>query len=937
MIGLQLRKNAIHSSIQYTRCKRVVEEDEWVFFLRGRLLLASIKTAWLVLVLLFPLFFTVVVKADIHAVSQPIYFNIPQQRADLALTTFAEQANLTLVFPFEKVKKKTANTLVGEYFLDEAIGILLKNTGLKPSFGDQLVLNIAIDYEEMNMHSKKQMFAALTAFFMGSSASVGALGQEVEAYSGKGLEEIVITASRREKNLNDTPISVAAIGSEEIDRKNISEMNDYLRLIPGVNLVDQGVGRNQVIMRGIAVDPQRSARASSSTVGIYFGEVPLVSLSALGGSPDLKMIDLERVEVLRGPQGTLFGSGALSGAVRNIPNAPVLDELSGSFKTGYSKTNEYGDDNTKFEGVINVPVSDSVAIRAVAYHHRTSGYVRNITGTQLANNGIVAGDENIGGSRPNILAQDAVGEFGGAGLYRDMDNVGETTYDGARLSILWQPTDDLGVNLTHIYQDVEQVGQPYVTLNTRGYTQVSLAFGENVNALSGKEEGQKDKVNITNLVVDYDFGWANLMSSTSLLTDDSEFNYEVSSFVRRSPLVNLIQKESEMFVQEFRLVSQGEGPFHYVAGIYYEDMESDEDRPHYATGEDLSLSFFGNPFGADNPLIDLGYRDRTVEQTAFYGEVSYDFSEQLEFTLGARRFDYERSNRNYGTGAFGERDRTDSFDESGTRFKANLSYNIDDDSLIYFQVAEGFRLGNTNAPINNSLCDVNNDGVLDGTSAPITDGFDSDDVENIELGIKLGLLENRMQVNAAIYSIDWTGIPLTVPAGKLPEQVEQECFANITANAGEAKSQGFELETTYQVTEAFRFSFGGAYTNAELSTDFPAGNGFDGDRLSGSPEYNVNLGINYDFDLSGNPSFIRSDYAYVGDYFNKLGEEGDEMGDYGQLNASAGIQIDQVSLEIYGQNLTNEDALTHIGVLVPDTRAFRLRPRTIGFNVGFHF
>ena len=216
------------------------------------------------------------------------------------------------------------------------------------------------------------------------------MAQDGEAATAQsGIDEIVVTATRRATSLQDTAISIAAIGGEEISRRNLSEMKDYLRAIPGINLFDGGVGRNAVVVRGLAMDPRFEANTGSPTTGVYFGEVPLAGLAAQSGSADLKMIDLERVEVLRGPQGTLFGSSSLAGAVRNIPNAPNTEELAGQISKLVIQILPNSEvSNTKVEGVINIPLIDDIlAVRAVAYRHDTSGYIKNIAGTQLATNG----------------------------------------------------------------------------------------------------------------------------------------------------------------------------------------------------------------------------------------------------------------------------------------------------------------------------------------------------------------------------------------------------------------------------------------------------------------------------------------------------------------------------------------------------------------------
>ena len=785
------------------------------------------------------------------------------------------------------------------------------------------------------MNSKKKLLASTIAFFVGGgiAQSGGAQEQGAGESDGYQLEEIVITASRRETSLNDTAISVAAVSGEEIGRRNLSEMNDYLRTIPGVNMIDLGVGRNGIIVRGISTNPQFDGGNSSASTGVYFGEVPMTGLALQGGTSDIKMIDLERVEVLRGPQGTLFGSSALGGVVRNIPNAPNLNQVEGNIKTGYSNTSGNGSDNTKFEGVVNIPlIEDVLAVRAVAYRHDTSGYIKNIAGTQLANGG-----EGL----PGIPLQDTVAAFGGAELYRDQDDIGATEHVGGRLSVLWRPSDAIDITLQHMYQDVEQSGIPAVQLNLGGYNQaihqVDIGGQPEVNGieipgLAGKKEGYADEMNLTNLTVEYDFGWANLLSSSAWIDNEGERDRTASAFFSGRLLTGALKRNSEAFFQEFRLSSQHDGPLQYIFGAYYEDIDVIQNI--LTVGSNDSIAFISAPPETVPILAD----DRVITQTeqlAFYGELSYDINEQLELTLGARRFDYERKKRSNGYSFGATRDITGETDEADTTLKVNLSYVPNDDTLLYVQWAEGFRLGATNFPVIKPLCDVDDNNILDGTSVEIKDGFGPDTTENIEFGAKLSLMDNRLQVNAAVYQVDWEGIPVFVVGGT-PGDPDRSCFGGLTTNGGVAESKGFELEAIYQLTESLRVNIGGAYTDAEFSEDaLGLING--GDRLVSSPEYNINFGFEYNFDLDGRPSYIRGDYAYIDEFFSKVGEAGEELGDYGQLNLSAGTAINQWSIELYGQNLTDEDAITHADVSVPDSRAYRLRPRTIGLNVAYQF
>ena len=771
---------------------------------------------------------------------------------------------------------------------------------------------------------RKNVLAAMVGLFAATGVAQQAYGQDGEAATAQGrIDEIIVTASRRAESLNDAALSVAAIDSKEIERKGLAGMEDYLATIPGVSFLDRGVGQNNFVIRGVTADPQGEGQRAGPSVGIYFGEVPLAGLGIGGGAANIRLVDMERIEVLRGPQGTLFGAGSLSGVVRNIPVSPDLRDLEGRVKVGYSRMAEEGGRNNKVEGAINIPlIEDVLGVRAVAYRHDESGYIKNNRASDPAFSTFLA-------------------SFG-VGTITDQEDVGNVEYTGGRIAALWKPIDKLNINLMYVKQKADQEGFPEAQLNTGGYTQTRVPFGgltvqsplQSTAVNIGSGEALDEDLTITNLVLEYDFGWASLLSSSSWIEQDNLLARDISSFFA-APVVQNVPTNTESFVQEVRLVSDMDGPFQYLLGAYYE--EQDQDFPSYISFVgDLALSPFGTPLGATNALFSDEFFELSLTQKAFYAELSYDITDQLKVTVGGRRYDYERDRFYLVTGLFdptganlaagGQKSAADA---SGTTYKANASYHLNDNNMFYAQWAEGFRPGGTNNPAPATLCDVNNDGILDGTNVSIRDFFDSDTLESYEFGAKSTLLEGRLQVNAAIYRNNWEGIPIDVQS--------PTCLFTQVGNAGEAKTQGFEIETTFNVTHALQLIAGGSYVDAELTSDAASLGGQSGDRLPGSPDYSVNVGLQYEFEIAGHSTYIRSDYAYVSGFHNNLAEQGPEAGDYGKLNVKAGMNFKDFYVEAFGHNLTNEDAITWLGTFLIDSRVNRLRPRTIGLNVGYQF
>ena len=344
-------------------------------------------------------------------------------------------------------------------------------------------------------------------------------------------------------------------------------------------------------------------------------------------------------------------------------------------------------------------------------------------------------------------------------------------------------------------------------------------------------------------------------------------------------------------------------------------------------GTDLSL----NSFAPGEILLFQRGDERNVEQRAFFGELSYDLSDQIKLTVGGRAFKYDRVDEaQFFDAAFSVESTVPSEgDESDHSLKAGIEYTPDESTLLYATWSEGFRLGYS-VPANPlPACDTNNDGVYDGSNGVSTGArlIDSDTVENFEFGAKFSLLNDRLQANTAVYQVDWDGIPIT----------QTFDFCSAPSNAGEARSRGAELELTYQIHDSMLVNFNSSYIDAELTEDAVALGAQAGDRLPGSPRYNLSLGLEYGFDLNGHDAYLRSDYAHVGGFYNNLQESGTEIGDYGKLNIKAGITVDQFDIDIYINNLTNEDSITWIDTEGFPNRGNRLRPRMIGLNVGYRF
>ena len=849
-------------------------------------------------------------------------FDIPSLKVEEALSQLAKQTGHQLLFSYALVNSHDSTAVKGEHSLTSALQQLLQTTPLTGHLTERGVIVVtdtsARNHMEkgrgnMNITTKKGLLAGLVGLFA-AGGMTQAVAQGGEAATGQSaIDEIVVTATKRATSLQDTAMSISALSSETIEKRGLVGMEDYLQAMPGVSYQDRGAGQNAIVMRGLSANPQTDNEA----VGVYFGETPTAGLSNAstgggGGNLDIKLVDIDRVEVLRGPQGTLYGSGSMGGTVRVIPNAPNAESLEGSISVNYSNTSEEGGNNTMVQGVLNIPlVQDELAVRAVAYNFRNSGFIKNVAAS----------------SDPDVDAILAGGKaFGAVPVNRD--DVGNDTYKGFRLTTMWLPADNLDITFGYTTQEIEQTGWPEVDLALDDFQQARLPVRD------GLSEGLENKVDIINLNANFRTSWGEFTSTSSWI-DYEHFSLFDFSFLLGLPIDSRGEKIVDNFVQEIRFSSDFDGPLQLLAGAYYEDRKSSRDFTLLFTGdpdmESTVISFFTAP-----PLPETFFSQQTfvdnVTQQAVFGELSYKITDQFTATFGGRYFEYEQEAPITLIGIFGDDSSNVSNKDSGSTYKLNLSYQLSDDVLIYGEWAEGFRLG---APqiITFPGCDADGNGLAelpDGSEIKIPDNVSPDELENFELGIKTSFAENSVILNASIYRINWSGMPV---------QTQLACGPSIIVNAGESTSEGVELETQIMLSENLRIDLSASYGEAKLAEDAPGlgASALKGTDLPGSANFNSTASIEYDFTLGRADAFIRFDYAYVGEYYSSFAKTGQNSGDYSTLNAKVGASIDQFNMDIFVKNLSNSDDFTWTENQFGFSRAYQLRPRTIGVNFGYTF
>ncbi len=861
------------------------------------------------------------VRHDIRIEAQPI---------GAALKALADQTGLQVLVLSQDAGDKRSPAVQGKLTNEEALAIILRNSGLTYQRIDDKTVAIrssaslsgSVATGQDGRHTMEGSLIQLARQDQ-SASPAGTEPQAATRQNAPGeldklkLDEITVTATKREERVMDVPLSIAVVSADDIDRRGLVNAEDYLRGIPGVNQAAEHWGQS-IVIRGIESSPSFQNAASGATVATYFGETSTTNSAGLGGGTniDIKLVDIERVEVLRGPQGTAFGNASLGGAVRTIPVAPKLDRFEGKVGASYSVTAGTGSDNTMIQAIGNVPlISNKLAIRASAYQFNDSGYYRNRAGSDAAFQALAAIP------------------YGAEAFARNEDDVGATKATGGRISALFQATDDLKFTLTYLTQKSEVDG--FAIANSGTFDQSVLGAAPE-HVLRGQRAGLFDSdIDIANATAEYDLGWGNLLATYSYLDSGATFVYPITINGPSLPwpLSGLGQGAHRENSGEVRLVTRLEGAWNFIAGVHVEDLDDRYPFQYLWHGSDAS-----NFLGPDR-LVGVSLDVRNLKQKAAFGEVSWRFLPRFTLTGGVRAYQYDRTvNVTTGGTLFGVGTSNLDADASGSSFRGNLSYKIGEDALAYASWSQGFRLGKPQAGLLPGVCDTNNDGIVDGTgnlTIEQTKRLESDEVDNYEIGGKLTALDRRLMVTADVYRIDWTGLPVLTYAPLPPAG----CGQNYNANAGAARSEGVELQVNYYLTRALRVDAGGSWMRARLSKDAPALNAPEGSRLPGAPRVNANFAMQYEFQIAGHEAFVRADSIYIGKFFGNLQESVDtESGGYVKVDATARVQIRKLNVDLFVRNLTNMDEFTFRSVLGGGPfYGYRPRPRTIGLQLGYQF
>jgi iron complex outermembrane receptor protein len=766
------------------------------------------------------------------------------------------------------------------------------------------------------------------------------------------LEEVIVTATRRTESVQDVPINITALSGDAMTDRGITSLAEIMREVPGFFVVNQG-GRNnsRIVARGINASPISAPEAlpntSGGTVSTYVGEIPLYV--------DLNVIDLERVEVLLGPQGTLYGAGTMGGAVRYLPKRPSFAGQELKLDGGLFSLAHSSGLGTNVSAVFNTPLSDTFAARAVLSYTDDPGFV---------DYDFVLREPGVSDPEPDFSDPADVT----ANLQRVKDADDQQLFSG-RVGLRWRPSEILDANLTYYYQQQDTGGR---TISNRE----GFGTGPYTSGLRYREPNER-RNQLLALEVEADLGFASLTSATGLSRykdqgqrDQSDllitlgFSYEL--FPAFSAFT-LDEQKDKNFSQELRLVSNLAGPVQWIVGGFYNRSKADISSKEFTPG-------YADYLGGSRPdaleYYSLTLNDLT-EQAAF-GEVSWRITDRWQVTAGGRWYKYDLDidsgydlplyNSVFGGAGPDEinlvLDPTGQND-SGSLFKFNTSFDFTDDVLGYMTISEGYRIGSSN-PV--PACQDPLPPGQNTCGQPEELQFYPDSTLNYELGMRSQWLDRRLTLNAAVYYIDWKDPQLlgSTVNGELP----------ITKNGRGAESSGVELSFNALLTDRLRLWGNYSYAKAELSKLAPAlistyapgtftrvtFDGQKGDRLPGSPQHQGSINLRYEMPLAnGWQAGLNYGISGISNVITRTGLRGDgeRLGGYGVNFASVDVADGPWTVSLYADNLFDKYAETGVRASVAYNQTVEndlgdpvrvrsyykdvLRPREIGLRFSYDF
>lgn len=733
--------------------------------------------------------------------------------------------------------------------------------------------------------SRRMLHALLMA---SAGISAPALAQETspapQADASGG--DIVVTANRRSESAQRVPIAVTALNPDELAAKGLGSLSDIASAAPAINFQQVSTGVNRIDIRGITTGTINvNETQDHPLVAIYLDDVPLALQS---GNPELKVFDLERIEVIRGPQGTLYGAGSMAGTIRYITAKPSTEGVSGSIEAGATIT-QSGAPGYNVRGLVNVPLTGDLAVRIGGYQGREGGWIDNL-GT---------GDKD---------ANDALSTQ-------------------ARVAARWTPSDRLTIDGSFTY----------ARLDTGGHNSVFQELPGRYKYTSDTPEGFKDRLAIYNLTGTYDIGGADLISSSSYVSRKTAYRKDYGYAGVFFGLPSLLDTSSVTtndlsdFSQEVRLVSSGSDVFNWTVGLFYEDVSKLNLQSIPSPGfDDAFGAIIGDPtfsskdvyLTTENDDLFQGYQKVDERQFAAFGEAKLTLG-KFDLTAGLRYFDFKQDFYVINTGIGGAispgvpTERLGQAKADGFNPRAVVAFRPTEDVMIYAEAARGFRYGGVNGPVPPTIC-VGAEGAA---------SFGPDKLWSYTIGEKAQFLDRRATVNISAFYVKWTDVQTTRLLN---------CGYTATENNGTVTSKGVELESRFRLTDAFTVALNASYTDA--TADGPIANvgAADGDRVPFFPRYTVAVSGDYRVPVGNGELALSADFQARG----KSATQFDPGNPLNRplpatqiVNASIRYEVEDWEFGVFGTNLNNSRNISLITpgqAYHPGDQVYYGRPRTFG-------
>jgi iron complex outermembrane receptor protein len=803
---------------------------------------------------------SLLVSCPSWAQGAPVYqFDIPSESLSQALKDFSAASSRQIVFSDAIVGNRAAPAVHGSYTSDQALSLLLAGTDLHVETSKSGVLMV----EPKNVQAAQVDRAA--------------------ERNSTEVETVTVTAEKRSETALNVPMGLTALSGDELQRTQSLRFEDYAGKVPGLSLIDAGAQGTQLVIRGIT----SGSVPLNSAVATYIDETPYSAEGPFTGpffnAPNLDTFDMQRIEVLKGPQGTLYGANALGGLLKYVTNAPDPSGFAGQVEAGGSFVAD-GGAGFDLHGMLNIPLSDNAAFRVVGYDDYYPGFIDDPS--------------------------------------RGLHDINGSHYQGVRASLLYQPISDLTIRFNALYQNRDWNNPGDEDVNPNTFTPINGNLNlERLIDQPGHSENQ-----VYNATVNWNAGFANLISATSYTNSRSDSRNDVSNLFGGLISAALggaygLAYDSDYsvrnFTQEVRLASPDDQQLQWQVGGYFTDEVGKEFEPFYpidATTKTLLTSFPVNLGTVDGPV--------RYNEYAGFANLDYTIIPDLDVALGGR---YSANNQSFHETTSGALVGPNNFGQTSSQgvftYSGDVRWHFTPADMVYGRIATGYVPGGPNDVI---------------PTAHFPSSSSSSTTDNYEVGLKGSWFDGILTADISAFLIDWHKIQVVATVGG---------FGTAT-NGGTAQSKGIEWNFGYVPVTGLTLNFNGAYTDAYLTAATPASVGGQvGDRLPSSPLWETSASAEYEHSLVDDYSgFVGLDWRFSGSRYADFSAAGprQDMPSYNLVNLRLGVEANAWTVEAYVKNVGNAVAINYVrpetglgGAGPQDATIYP--PRTIGLELTGRF